>query len=94
MEITDIKIRKINLEGHMKAIVSVTFDQAFVVHEIKVIELEGKLFAAMPSRKTPQGKFKDIVHPINAQMRDNLQAAIIEKYEQELSIMLAQTDSQ
>jgi len=94
MEITEIKIRRINLESQIKAIVSVTFDQAFVVHDIKVIELQDKLIAAMPSRKTPQGKYKDIVHPINVQMRDSLQAAIIEKYEQELSIMLAQTDSQ
>jgi len=94
MEISDIKIRKINLEGKMKAIVSVTFDQAFVVHDIKVIEAQDKLFVAMPSRKTPEGEYKDVAHPINAEMRDNLQKAIIEKYEQELNNMEANNDDQ
>jgi len=81
MEITDIRIRKINAEGRMKAVVSVTFDNDFVVHDIKVIEGQDKLFIAMPSRKTPDGEFKDIAHPINADMRERLQTAILEKYE-------------
>ena len=81
MEITDIRIRKINAEGRMKAVVSVTFDNDFVVHDIKVIEGQDKLFIAMPSRKTPDGEFKDIAHPINADMRERLQIAILEKYE-------------
>ncbi|NLY42875.1 MAG: septation regulator SpoVG [Clostridiaceae bacterium] len=81
MEITDIRIRKINAEGKMKAVVSVTFDNSFVVHDIKVIESQDKLFIAMPSRKTPDGEFKDIAHPINAETREALQNAILEKYE-------------
>ncbi len=85
MTITDIKVRKINAEGRMKAVVSVTFDDAFVVHDIKVIEGQEKLFIAMPSRKTPDGEFKDIAHPINAEMRELLQETILSKYEESLS---------
>ena len=85
MEITDIKIWKINAEGRMKAVVSVTFDDSFVVHDIKVIEGQEKLFIAMPSRKTPDGEFKDIAHPINADMRETLQNMILGKYEESLS---------
>lgn len=81
MEITDIRVRKINSDGRMKAVVSVTFDNAFVVHDIKVIEGQDKLFVAMPSRKTPENDFKDIAHPINSTMREMVQSAIIEKYE-------------
>lgn len=81
MEITDIRIRKMNSEGKMKAVVSVTFDEALVIHDIKVIEGQDKVFIAMPSRKTPDGEFKDIAHPINAQMREKLQSAIIAAYE-------------
>ncbi|MBR5155718.1 MAG: septation regulator SpoVG [Clostridia bacterium] len=85
MQITDIKIRKINAEGRMKAVVSVTFDDCFVVHDIKVIEGQEKLFIAMPSRKTPDGEFKDIAHPINAEMRELLQNTVLAKYEESLS---------
>ncbi len=85
MVITDIKVRKINAEGRMKAVVSVTFDDAFVVHDIKVIEGQEKLFIAMPSRKTPDGEFKDIAHPINAEMRELLQNMILSKYEESLA---------
>ena len=85
MQITDIKVRKINAEGRMKAVVSVTFDEAFVVHDIKVIEGQEKLFIAMPSRKTPDGEFKDIAHPINAEMREMLQTKILAKYEESLN---------
>ncbi len=85
MQITDIKVRKINAEGRMKAVVSVTFDDAFVVHDIKVIEGQDKLFIAMPSRKTPDGEFKDIAHPINAEMRELLQSMILAKYEESLA---------
>ena len=70
MQITDIKVRKVSQEGKMKAIVSVTFDNVFVVHDIKVIEGQDKLFIAMPSRKTPENEFKDIAHPINMEMRE------------------------
>lgn len=80
MQITDIRVKKISLDGKMKAVVSVTFDNAFVVHDIKVIEGQDKLFTAMPSRKTPNNEFKDIAHPINSEMREALEKAIIEKY--------------
>jgi stage V sporulation protein G len=84
MQITDIRVRKINAEGRMKAVVSVTFDDAFVVHDIKVIEGQDKLFIAMPSRKTPEGEFKDIAHPINAETRELLHDRILEKYQKAL----------
>ena len=84
MQITDIKVRKINAEGRMKAVVSVTFDDCFVVHDIKVIEGKEKLFIAMPSRKTPDGEFKDIAHPINVDTRELLQEMILKKYEESM----------
>ena len=81
MEITDIRVRKINKEGKMKAVVSVTFDNEFVVHDIKVIEGDKGRFIAMPSRKTLDGEFRDIAHPINSITRDRIQKAVLEKYE-------------
>jgi len=81
MKITDVRVRKLNDEGRMKAVVSVTFDNEFVVHDIKVIEGQNGLFIAMPSRKTPEGEFKDIAHPINSDTRNKLQKAILEEYE-------------
>ena len=81
MTITDVRIRKIAAEGKMKAIVSVTFDNEFVVHDIKVIEGQNGLFIAMPSRKTPDGEFKDIAHPINTETREKIQASILAAYE-------------
>ncbi len=90
MEITDIRVRKINAEGKMKAVVSVTFDNAIVVHDIKIIEGQDKLFIAMPSRKTADGEFKDIAHPINAQMREYLENAILAKYETALAEEVAE----
>lgn len=81
MEITDVRVRKISNEGKMKAIVSVTFDNEFVVHDIKVIDGQNGLFIAMPSRKTPDGEFKDIAHPINTETREKIQSAILSEYE-------------
>lgn len=81
MEITDVRIRKISNDGKMKAIVSVTFDNEFVVHDIKVIEGQNGLFIAMPSRKTPDGEFKDIAHPINTTTREKIQKSILNAYE-------------
>ncbi|GKX68716.1 septation regulator SpoVG [Inconstantimicrobium mannanitabidum] len=81
MQITDVRIRKIASEGKMKAIVSVTFDNEFVVHDIKVIEGQNGLFIAMPSRKTPDGEFKDIAHPINTETREKIQQSILDEYE-------------
>jgi stage V sporulation protein G len=85
MEITDIRIRKVEAEGKMRAVVSVTFDNEFVVHDIKIIESQGGLFIAMPSRKTPTGEFRDIAHPINADARNKVQNAILEKYQSMLA---------
>ena len=81
MEITDIRVRKIDAEG-----VSVTFDNEFVVHDIKVIESQNGLFIAMPSRKTPNGEFRDIAHPINSEARTKVQNAILEKYQSTLDV--------
>ena len=81
MNITDVRIRKISAEGKMKAIVSVTFENQFVVHDIKVIEGQNGLFIAMPSRKTPDGEFKDIAHPINTETREQIKKAILDEYE-------------
>lgn len=85
MTITDVRVRKIASEGKMKAIVSVTFYNEFVVHDIKVIEGQNGLFIAMPSRKTPDGEFKDIAHPINTETRERIQGAILEAYEKAVS---------
>lgn len=85
LDITDIRVKRITAEGKMKAIVSVTFDDAFVVHDIKIIEGQDKLFTAMPSRKISESEYKDIAHPINKQMRDMLEDAIIARYKQILS---------
>ena len=82
MQITDIRIRKVEKEGKMKAVVSITIDDEFVVHDIKVIEGQDKLFIAMPSRKTPEGDFKDIAHPINAETREILHSSILKKYQE------------
>lgn len=82
MTITDVRIRRIATEGKMKAIVSVTFDNEFVVHDIKVIEGQNGLFIAMPSRKTPDGEFKDIAHPINTDTREKIQNSILKAYEE------------
>jgi stage V sporulation protein G len=81
MEITDVRIRRIDTEGKMKAVASVTFDNEFVVHDIKVIDSQNGLFIAMPSRKAPDGEFRDIAHPINAETREKIQNAILGKYE-------------
>ena len=85
MEITDIKVKLVNVDSKMKAVASVTFDDAFVVHDIKIIEGQEKLFTAMPSRKTPENEFKDIAHPINSTMRKLLEDAILAKYQEVVS---------
>ncbi len=81
MQITDVKVRKIFEEGPMKAIVSVTFDAQLAVHDIKVINAREKLFIVMPSRKNPDGTYRDIVHPINADFRAELESAVLAAYE-------------
>jgi len=85
MQITDVRVRKINSEGKMKAIVSVTFDDCFVVHDIKIIDGQNGPFIAMPSRKMPDGEFKDIAHPINSETRAMIQDAVFAAYEEKLA---------
>ena len=84
MQITDVRVRKITKEGRMKAVVSITLDDEFVVHDIKVIEGEKGLFIAMPSKKATDGEYRDIAHPINSSTRENLQRVILESYEKAL----------
>lgn len=81
MKITDVRIRKLKDDGKMKAVVSVTFEEAFVVHDIKIIEGQNGLFVAMPSRKVGEADYRDIAHPINSSMRSQLQEVIFEAYE-------------
>ena len=81
MQITDVRVRRIEKEGKMKAIVSITLDNEFVIHDIKVIEGEKGMFIAMPSRKTSEGEYRDIAHPINSETRDMIQNVILNKYE-------------
>ena len=81
MEITDIRIKKVASEGKMKAVASVTFDNAFAVHDVKVIEGPEKLFVAMPSRRTPDGQYRDIAHPINSDMRNMLESKVLAAYD-------------
>ena len=90
MQITDIRVRKISKEGKMKAVVSITIDDEFVVHDIKVIEGEKGLFIAMPSRKASDGEYRDIAHPINSETRERIQKMILEQYE----IAAAQADEE
>ncbi len=80
MQITDVRVKKINSQNRMKAIASITIDDVFVIHDIKVIESDKGLFIAMPSKKVQNGEFKDIAHPINTETRDMIQKMIIEKY--------------
>ena len=84
MQITDVRVRKVAKEGKLKAVVSITFDDEFVVHDIKVIEGEKGLFIAMPSKKAMDGEYRDIAHPINSGTRDRIQSTILEKYKQAL----------
>lgn len=80
MQITDVRVRKVSKEGKMRAVVSITIDNEFVVHDIKVIEGEKGLFIAMPSRKAADGEYRDIAHPINSETRDRIQSLILEAY--------------
>ena len=84
MQITDVRVRKVTKEGKLKAVVSITMDDEFVVHDIKVIEGEKGLFIAMPSKKATDGEYRDIAHPINSATRERIQTMILEKYEEAL----------
>ena len=95
MEISEIRVRMVNNESKMKAVISVTFDEVFVVHDIKVIEGDKGVFVAMPSRRSPDGVYRDIVHPINTEFRAILVKMIIDRYEQEKeSQAIAQSEAQ
>ena len=84
MQITDVRGRKVAKEGKLKAVVSITMDEEFVVHDIKVIEGEKGLFIAMPSKKAVDGEYRDIAHPINSETREKIQSIILENYEKVL----------
>lgn len=85
MQITDVRVRKITKEGKMRAIVSITIDEEFVIHDIKVIEGDKGLFIAMPSKKATDGEYRDIAHPINSATREKIQEIILERYQKALS---------
>ena len=85
-KITDVRIRKVEKEGKMRAVVSITIDEEFVVHDIKVIEGEKGLFIAMPSRRAADGEYRDIAHPINSQTRESIQRMILDKYQEEIEV--------
>ncbi|MBE3554463.1 MAG: septation regulator SpoVG [Thermicanus sp.] len=82
MEITDVRLRPVQSEGRMKAIASITIDNEFVVHDIRVIDGNNGLFVAMPSKRTPDGEFRDIAHPISSATREKIQKAVLKVYEQ------------
>lgn len=80
MEVTDVRLRRVNTDGRMRAIASITLDDEFVVHDIRVIDGNNGLFVAMPSKRTPDGEFRDIAHPINSGMRNKIQDAVLAEY--------------
>ncbi|MCD8895641.1 septation regulator SpoVG [Mammaliicoccus sciuri] len=82
MKVTDVRLRKIQTDGRMKALVSITLDDAFVIHDLRVIEGNSGLFVAMPSKRTPDGEFRDIAHPINSEMRQEIQEAVMKVYDE------------
>ncbi|MET3291304.1 UNVERIFIED_CONTAM: stage V sporulation protein G [Brevibacillus sp. OAP136] len=81
MEVTDVRLRRVNTDGRMKAIASITIDHEFVVHDIRVIDGNNGMFVAMPSKRTPDGEFRDIAHPISSATREKIQAAVLNEYE-------------
>ena len=82
MKVTDVRLRKIQTDGRMKALVSITLDEAFAIHDLRVIEGNSGLFVAMPSKRTPDGEFRDIAHPINSDMRQEIQDAVMKVYDE------------
>lgn len=80
VEVTDVRLRRVNTDGRMRAIASITFDGEFVIHDIRVIDGNNGLFVAMPSKRTPDGEFRDIAHPINSTTRAKIQDAVLEEY--------------
>lgn len=96
MEVTDVRLRRVNTEGRMRAIASITFNEEFVIHDIRVIDGNEGLFVAMPSKRTPDGEFRDIAHPINSGTRAKIQDAVLAEYhlvgEQEEKAELEETN--
>ncbi len=86
MKVTDVRIRKMNDDGRMKAIVSITLDDEFVIHDVRIIEGNTGLFVAMPSKRTPGGEFKDIAHPITSEARQHIEKEVVETYQEEKSL--------
>ena len=82
MKVTDVRLRKIQTDGRMKALVSITLDEAFVIHDLRVIEGNSGLFVAMPNKRTPDGEFRDIANPINSDMRQEIQDAVMKVYDE------------
>lgn len=81
MEVTDVRLRRVSAEGKMRAIASITLDDEFVIHDVRIIDGNNGLFVAMPSKRTADGEFRDIAHPINSSAREKIQAAVLEAYE-------------
>lgn len=81
MEVTDVRLRRVSAEGKMRAIASITFDEEFVVHDVRIIDGNNGLFVAMPSKRTADGEFRDIAHPINSTTREKIQVAVLKEYE-------------
>jgi len=81
VEVTDVRLRRVSAEGKMRAIASITFDDEFVVHDVRIIDGNNGLFVAMPSKRTSDGEFKDIAHPINSKTREKIQTAVLKEYE-------------
>lgn len=94
VNVTDVRVRRINQEGRMKAIVSVTVDDAFVIHDVKVVEGQNGLFVAMPSRKMPDGDYRDIAHPINSEARSIIQQNVLEAYDRALAELEAEKEEE
>lgn len=81
VEVTDVRLRRVSAEGKMRAIASITFNEEFVVHDVRIIDGNNGLFVAMPSKRTAEGEFRDIAHPINSTTREKIQAAVLKEYE-------------
>ncbi|AVQ34087.1 septation protein SpoVG [Staphylococcus muscae] len=92
MKVTDVRLRKIQTEGRMKALVSITLEDAFVIHDLRVIEGNSGLFVAMPSKRTADGEFRDIAHPINSDMRQEIQDAVMKVYEETDEVLPVQQE--
>jgi stage V sporulation protein G len=88
VRVTDVRVRRLNPEGRMKAVASVTIDGEFVIHDVRVVEGHNGLFVAMPSRKTPDGEFRDIAHPITSEARERIQSAVLKAFDEAQAVTL------